>query len=115
MKRQITEYLVADLNSEKWCCSRCSKELGSLRENYKKFTLIHERDPREIYQNVIEQSEYTFSPDPEWCRIIEFYCPHCGTMIEIENLPPGHPITHDIELDVDALKRESKKGGEINR
>jgi acetone carboxylase gamma subunit len=25
-------------------------------------------------------------------------------MIEVEALPPGHPITHDIELDMDALK-----------
>jgi acetone carboxylase gamma subunit len=25
-------------------------------------------------------------------------------MVEVEYLPPGHPITHDIELDVDRLK-----------
>lgn len=110
MKRQITEYLVADLNLEMWRCSRCDKELGPLRENYKKFTLVYNRDPREIYQPVIEDSEFTYAPDPTWCRVIEYYCPHCGTMIEVENLPPGHPITHDIELDVDALKRKYQGG-----
>jgi hypothetical protein len=26
-------------------------------------------------------------------------------MIENEYLPPGHPVTHDIELDIDALKK----------
>jgi hypothetical protein len=26
-------------------------------------------------------------------------------MIENEYLPPGHPITHDIELDIGALKK----------
>jgi hypothetical protein len=26
-------------------------------------------------------------------------------MIENEYLPPGHPITHEIELDIDALKQ----------
>jgi hypothetical protein len=23
----------------------------------------------------------------------------------VEYLPPGHPLTHDIELDIDALKK----------
>jgi hypothetical protein len=27
-------------------------------------------------------------------------------MIETEYLPPGHPLTHDIELDIDALKEK---------
>jgi acetophenone carboxylase len=27
-------------------------------------------------------------------------------MIENEVLPPGHPITHDIELDIDKLKKK---------
>ncbi len=27
-------------------------------------------------------------------------------MIEVEALPPGHPITHDIELDIDRLKEK---------
>ena len=31
-------------------------------------------------------------------------------MIETEYLPPGHPITHDIELDIDALKRKHMSG-----
>jgi acetophenone carboxylase len=26
-------------------------------------------------------------------------------MLEVEYLPPGHPPTHDIELDIDDLKR----------
>ena len=37
-------------------------------------------------------------------EIVEFYCPHCGVMVEVEYLPPGHPITHDIELDLNRLK-----------
>jgi acetone carboxylase, gamma subunit len=28
-------------------------------------------------------------------------------LIETEYLPPGHPLTHDIELDVDALRTKS--------
>ena len=104
-KRQITEYLDIDLETEMWCCHRCGKELVSARENYKRGCLVYERDPRTIYQPVID-GPYTFSPDPEWARIVEFYCPGCGVMIENEILPPGHPITHDIELDIDKLKQK---------
>jgi hypothetical protein len=27
--------------------------------------------------------------------------------VEVEYLPPGHPLTHDIDVDVDALKRKA--------
>ena len=30
-------------------------------------------------------------------------------MIEVEMLPPGHPITHDIELDLDALRKRARE------
>jgi acetophenone carboxylase len=43
-------------------------------------------------------------------RIVEFYCPGCGTQIETEYLPPGHPITHDIEIDLEALKKRLESG-----
>ena len=103
MRIQITEYLDIDLDRELWCCNRCGHEMGSARDNYKKGCLIFDRDPGSLYPPLIE-GPYRFAPDPEWIRIIEFYCPGCGTMVENEFLPPGHPITHDIELDVDALK-----------
>ena len=32
----------------------------------------------------------------------QYYCPDCGTLVEAEYLPPGHPPLHDIELDIDA-------------
>ncbi len=106
-KLPITEYLDIDLEKELWCCNRCGQELVSARENYKKGCLVYERDPREIHRPIIE-GEYTFAPDPEWCRIIEFYCSGCGVMVENEYLPPGHPITYDIEPDIDKLKKKHK-------
>ena len=104
-KHQITEYLDIDLEKETWCCNRCGQELISARENYKKGCLVYERDPREIHRPIVE-GDYTFAPDPAWCRIVEFYCPGCGVMVENEYLPPGHPLTHDIELDIDKLKKK---------
>jgi len=107
-KRQITESLDIDLEREMWCCNRCGMELISAGESYKKGCLVYERDPSTIYQKMID-ADYSFSPDPEWIRIVEFYCPDCGIMIENEFLPPGHPITHDIELDIDSLKKKYLK------
>ena len=103
-KRAITEYLDLDPQSERWSCNRCGADLGSARENYKKGCLIAARDPSDVHPQVVEGTEYSFAPDRDWCRIVEFYCPNCGTLIETEYLPPGHPLTHDIELDIDALK-----------
>jgi acetophenone carboxylase len=103
MRRRITEYLDVDLSVERWTCNRCGHELGDARDSYKKGCLIAARDPREVHQPVVE-GDYGFAPDPQWCRIVEFYCPGCATLLECEYLPAGHPLTHDIELDVDALK-----------
>lgn len=101
---KVGEYLLLDTSDETWRCSKCGKSLGSARRNYKEGCLVYERDPSEIYAPQIE-GKYSFSPDPNWCRLLEFYCPGCATLIETEVLPPGHPISHDIEIDVDKLKR----------
>ena len=104
MKIRITEYLDIDLVSEKWCCNRCGHEIYDARENYKKGCLIAERPMEETHPPLIEGQEFSFSFPPEYCRLIEIYCPNCGITIENEYLPPGHPLTHEIELDIDSLK-----------
>ncbi len=103
----ITEYLEIDLNSERWHCRSCGHDIASARENYKTGLLVYDRDPREIHAPILDETKYefTYAPDPTWCRIVEFYCPSCSTQIENEYLPPGHPLTHDIELDIDKLKQ----------
>jgi len=106
---RVTEYLDLELDSEQWLCNRCGHGLGAARNNYKKGCLLYDRDPREIHTPIVE-GKYTFAPDPLWVRIVEFYCPGCGTQIETEYLPPGHPITHDIEIDIEALKARLAKG-----
>ncbi len=103
MKVRITEYLEVDLESQKWCCQRCGHELVDARQNYKKGCLVAEKPLEEVYPPKPEGQAYGFIPDPDFCRLIEFYCPGCGVMIENEYLPPGHPLTHEIELDIDSL------------
>lgn len=101
---RITEYLDIDLESEQWLCNRCGYVIGPARLPYKVGLLIRERDPREVHPPISDHPHFNFSFDPQWMRLIEFYCPRCGTMVETEYLPPGHPLTYDIELDIDALK-----------
>ena len=105
----ITEYLEVDLDEEMWHCSQCGHKLISARDNYKKGCLVYDRDPREIQPPLVDE-EYNFAPDPNWMRILEFYCPNCGTQVETEYLPPGHPIIHDIEIDIDSLKARLDRG-----
>ena len=106
MKVRITEYLDIDLEAERWCCNRCGHDLGEARESYKRGCLVRERDPREIHFPIGPSKEFNFSFDPEWMRIVEFYCPGCAVMVENEYLPPGHPLTWDIQLDIDKLKKK---------
>lgn len=104
-RRQITEYLEIDLGTETWHCVRCGEALGPAREDYKRGLLLHDRDPAEVHRAGFAEG-HGYSPDPAWCRIVECYCPGCGTQVEVEYLPPGHPLTRDIEIDVDALKAQ---------
>ena len=114
-KVQITEYLNVDLENEMWCCHKCGTELVSAKDNYKKGCLVYERDPRTIYRPIIEEGPWSFSPPADWVALVEFYCPGCGIMIENELLPLGHPITHDIELDLDKLKQKHLAADEALR
>jgi acetophenone carboxylase len=106
---RVTEYLDLDLDHEQWLCNRCGHIFGPARDNYKRGCLLHERDPREIHAPLVE-GPYSFSPDPLWVRIVEFYCPGCGTQVDTEYLPPGHPLTHDIEMDIASLKARLDSG-----
>lgn len=115
MRVQITEYIDIDLSTEQWCCNRCGHVLCGADLSYKEGCVVRERDPHEVHFPLGPSKEFNFSIDPEWMRIIEFYCPNCAVMIENEYLPPGHPLTWDIQLDLDRLreKYEVKNSGNM--
>ena len=104
MRIAITEYLDVDIVAERWHCRRCERDLGSARESYKRGCLVRARDPREVHFPLGTNPEFNFSFDPQWTQLIEFYCPQCVTLVETEYLPPGHPLTWDIQLDLAALR-----------
>ena len=108
---RVTEYLDMDLEKETWLCNRCGKALCSARDSYMIGCLVYERPSEEIYGAPYELAGgqvVTYSPDPNFLRVLEFYCPDCGVLLEVQYLPPGHPIPRDIELDIDALKKKSR-------
>lgn len=104
-KIRFTEYLDLSLDDETWYCHVCNYKIGPAAGNYKEGCLVYERNPQEVHDPVIPKAPYNFSPKKEWVSILEFYCPGCGTQIETEYLPPGHPVTHDIEVDIGSLKK----------
>jgi acetone carboxylase, gamma subunit len=99
----MTEYLGIGVGDRHWHCRRCDCDLGPARRSYKEGCLIAERDPTEVHPPIGPGEVFNFSFDPRLVRLLEFYCPRCATLIETEYLPPGHPLTWDIEVDVDAL------------
>ena len=108
---RITEYLDIDVGREMWCCHVCGHDLIGARESYKRGCLVYERDPKEIYPPIYP-GEFTLSVAEGYGIFVEFYCPECGTMVENELLPEGYPPTHDIELDLDALRTKLEAGAE---
>lgn len=115
MHANMTEYLRINLDTEMWECRNCNNELVSARENYKRGLLVYDRPPHEIHKPLLdpEKYEYTFCPDPTYMAILEFCCPHCGTMIEVEYTVPGHAPVHDMEPDIDDLKKKVAAWGDV--
>ena len=92
--RKLTPYvdLAEDVKGKKvLVCSKCGFVYCRVEENFKLFSLIFERDPREIHPGRL-------SPDPEWALYREFYCPGCGVQTEVEVTPPGSPILWNVRL-----------------
>ncbi|MDO7653499.1 MAG: acetone carboxylase subunit gamma [Porticoccus sp.] len=115
MKVLMTEYLRIDLETENWECRVCEHVVGSARGNYKEGLLAYKRNPEDIHPSVIDPDKYkfTFCPDKDWVSIYEFYCPSCGTQMEVEYTFPGHAPLYDMEVDVDALKEQWSHREEI--
>ena len=105
----VGDNLDLEIEGERWICGRCGHDIGPARDNVKRGLLVGERDPAEVHPPLIK-GEYSFSPNPAWIRILEFYCPGCGAQLETEYLPPGHPITHTTEIDLDRLKARLAAG-----
>jgi len=78
----------------------CGNEFGDWRDNWKLQAVVFVRNTAE---SLAELYPGPRSPDPAWCEIREFYCPGCGAQLEVENVPPGYPVSFDFLPDIDGL------------
>jgi acetone carboxylase gamma subunit len=83
-------------------CS-CGHEFGDYRINWKLNALTHVRDTEEELQ---ELYPYPGAQEPEYCEIREYYCPHCGALLQVDTVPFGYPVVFDFLPDLDAFYRD---------
>jgi acetone carboxylase gamma subunit len=94
---------VVQKGSERIVKGDCGHEFGDWRQNWKLSALIYVRDTREKLEEIYPGFR---CPDPRVCEVREFYCPGCGVMLKVENVPVGYPIIFDALPDIDGFYRE---------
>ena len=45
-------------------------------------------------------------PDTRWSHLREYYCPSCGSLLQVEHAVPGYPVVHDFVPDIEGFYRE---------
>ncbi len=76
----------------------CGHEFGDYRRNWKLSALVYERDPTDDAVHIGPRAA-----DPGWMILREFYCPGCWSQLEVEAVPPGHPIIFQALPDIDGF------------
>jgi len=94
---------IVQKGSERIVKCRCGHEFGDWRVNWKLYSLIHVRDSAEKLEEVYRGTQ---QPDPAWVQIREYYCPGCGTQLEVESVPRGTPADFEFLPDLDTFYRE---------
>jgi acetone carboxylase gamma subunit len=94
---------IVQKGSERIVKCRCGHEFGDYRVNWKLSALIHVRDSEESLQEIYRGTE---QPDPEWVQLREYYCPSCGSQLEVEAMPRGAPPDFEFLPDLDTFYRE---------
>ena len=91
-------YIVQKKDSSRIVKGSCGHEFGVYTENWKLNALINERPANdgEIHRGARQA-------DPEWCVLREFFCPGCGTQLEVEVVPHGYPILMNVLPDLDGF------------
>lgn len=74
-------------------CSQCGFGYCEAHDNFKLHCLVYERECSSFHPGRL-------SYDKEWCVFREFYCPSCGSQVEVEAVAPGTPILWNYELKV---------------
>lgn len=78
-------------------------EFGDYRQNWKLKARIFVRDSEELYREIYPALMHA---DPQWMEMREYYDPIDGTLLEVEAVPPGYPILHSFQPDLEGFYRD---------
>jgi acetone carboxylase gamma subunit len=78
-------------------------DFGDYRKNWKLKARIYVRNSEEAYREIYPEMTHA---DPDWMELREFYDPLDGTLLDIEVVPPGYPLIHSFEPDLETFYTE---------
>jgi acetone carboxylase gamma subunit len=96
-------FIVQRADGERVTKSRAGFDFGDYRSNWKLNALIFERDSDELMDEIYPR---LMGADPSWMTLREYYCPKSLTLLDVEAVPPGYPIVHAFQPDLDGFYRE---------
>jgi acetone carboxylase gamma subunit len=98
-------YIIEKPNGDRLVKCTCGNEFGPYMENWKENALIYARDTNEKLEEIYRGPR---KPDPDWFQLREYYCPGCGTQLEVESVIPGYPPVFDFLPDFEAWEERRK-------
>jgi len=78
----------------RWCCAKCSTDLGSTQDNYK-LGCVRNDLPIEASNPIAGDPKRFIDPLPQFRQ---FCCPRCGLAIENEVALADDPVLRDVEI-----------------
>jgi acetone carboxylase gamma subunit len=96
-------FIVQTADGRRVVKSRAGHEFCDYRENWKLHALIFERDSDELVEEIYPR---LMGADPQWMTLREYYCPASLTLLEVEAVPPGYPVVHTFQPDLEAFYSE---------
>lgn len=96
-------YIVEKKDGSRLVKCDCGHEFGDYKKNWKLSALINVRDTEDKMNQVYPQQ---MGSDPNWMVLREYFCPTCGTQLEVEAVPPGYPIIFDFQPDLEAFYKQ---------
>jgi acetone carboxylase gamma subunit len=78
----------------------CGHDFGDYRTNWKLAARIRVRDTTESLEELYPGRRKC---DPGWMEIRELICPGCASLLEVEAVPPGYPLTFDFLPEIETF------------
>lgn len=97
----IGEHLsIVQKGSERVVKCDCGQEFGPYTENWKLQAHVFVRNTEESLAELYPGPK---ACDPTLQELREFICPGCATLLEVEAVPPGYPVTFDFLPDLEGF------------